>query len=76
MKYGLAEIDWGYIGAILARGDDEQQATFFKAFCSEIRKYPTHHCQEMQLMAVRNRLTEQEREQLSVLSYEEQAVRQ
>ncbi len=68
MKNGLL-LDWATIGATLANSGDDDQAAFFKSFVKEMRTWPTRHQAEMQLMSVRSKLTEQEREDLSALTY-------
>ena len=72
MKLGLVkEIDWEYIGAILAQSDDNKQAEFFKAFIKECNSWGTRLQVESQLACVNLKLTKEERETLSMLSYEE-----
>ena len=71
MRIGLSEPDWGYIGAVLARGGDDEQAVFFKAFVKECKTWGTEYQVEMQLAYVNGKLTKDERETLSMLSYEE-----
>ncbi|KKL55854.1 hypothetical protein LCGC14_2251240 [marine sediment metagenome] len=69
MKIGLQDIDWKYVGATLARGDDNDQAAFLKAFVEECASWGTHHQVEMQLAAVNHLLTDNEKDVLAMLSY-------
>ena len=71
MKYGLQEIDWSYIGAMLARADHDKQVKFFREFTRECKSWGTNLQVEQQLAAVNLRLTPKEREVLAMLSYEE-----
>lgn len=73
MKTGLQPIDWTTAGALLANASDEEQSAFFKGMCKEFKTWPTRHQAEMQLCFVRNKLTEEEREALSMLTYKEPA---
>lgn len=71
MRIGLNEPDWNYIGSVLARSSDDEQAKFFKAFIKECQSWGTHYQVEMQLCYINNKLTKEEREVLGILSYEE-----
>jgi len=71
MKLGLVDVDWGYIGAVLARGNDDDQAFFLKAFVKECKAWGTAHQIQMQLCGVNEKLTKEERETLSMISYED-----
>ena len=71
MKLGLVDVDWGHIGAVLAHGDDNDQAAFFKAFVKECGAWGTRLQVERQLAFVNLKLTKDERETLSMISYEE-----
>ena len=71
MKFGiLKEVDWEYVGAMFAREDDDKQADFLKAFIKECNSWGTHFQVGHQLACVNNRLTKEERETLSMLSYD------
>lgn len=73
MKLGmLKEIDWSYIGALLAQEDDNIQAEFFKAFVFECGTWGTHYQVEMQLAYVNEKLTQEEKEVLGMLSYKDE----
>ena len=72
MKKGLmTEIDWGYIGATLAQGDDQEQTEFFKAFIKECKSWGTNYQVELQLAGVNMLLTDEEKDALAMLSYKE-----
>ena len=50
MRLGIQkEIDWEYVGALLAQSDDNEQAKFFKAFVKECLSWGTHLQVESQL---------------------------
>jgi hypothetical protein len=73
MRLGMAEnVDWAHIGALLARDDDNSQSTFLKAFIKECNSWGTHYQVEMQFARVNHKLTKEEKEQLSMLSYEDE----
>ena len=69
MRIGLQKPDWSYIGAVLARGGDDEQVEFFKAFLKECRSWGTEQQVEMQLAGVNQKLTDDERDALGMLSY-------
>jgi len=72
MKHGLLkDPDWAYVAALLANTGDIEQATFFSAFVKECNSWGTHYQVEQQLAFVNLKLTEKERETLSMLSYRE-----
>lgn len=71
MKLGLTDVDWGYVGAVLARGGDDEQAEFFKAFVKECRSWGTEYQVQTQLAAINNKLTGEEKRALAMLSYSE-----
>jgi len=72
MKFGLQEIKWGYVGAKLAREDDNSQVEFFKAFVKECKSWGTDYQVGVQLAFVNDKLTPEEREVLAMLSYNEE----
>ena len=75
MKLGLIqEIDWKYIGATLAQTDDEIQAMVIKAFLKECLTWGTHYQIEKQLACVNLKLTSEERDMLSMLSFNDKDV--
>lgn len=70
MRHGLrTSVDWKLVGAELAQESDDAQAEFFKSFIRESGTYGTAFQREMQLMSIRNKLNEEEREVLATLSY-------
>ena len=69
MRIGLQNTDWAYIGAYLARGDDKEQAEFFKSFAKESLSYGTNHQAEMQLASINCLLSKEEKELLSMITY-------
>jgi len=71
VKIGLQEIDWKYIGAVLAREDDDAQSDFLKSFTKECLSWGTHYQIEMQLAGVNLKLTPEEREVLAMLSFKD-----
>lgn len=71
MKIGLQEPDWEYIGACLARSDDHAQSQLLKAFVKECLTWGTHLQVETQLAAVNGKLTKEEIEVLSMITYKE-----
>ena len=74
MKMGIRkELDWAYVGALLANGDDNEQAEFFKAFVKECLSWGTHLQVEGQLASVNLMLTPAERETLSMIGLQEGA---
>jgi hypothetical protein len=74
MKLGITkEIDWAYVGALLARGDDKDQSDFLKGFVKECNSWGTSYQVQSQLASVNLLLTKEERETLKMLSYDESA---
>ena len=71
MKYGLVEIDWGYVGAQLAHMSDVEQTAFFKAFVKECGTWGTTYQVQSQLLFVNLKLTDEEKDVLSMLVYKE-----
>jgi len=72
MKMGIRkDVDWEYIGALLAQTGDDEQAMFLKAFIKECNSWGTSHQVEMQLASVNHRLTDDEKETLSMVCYKE-----
>lgn len=58
------------VGATLAQADDNAQAEFFKAFAKECRSYDTNWGRDMQLAAIRQKLTREEREIFEAIGHE------
>ena len=72
MKLGiLKEIDWQYVGALLANEGDNAQVPFFKAFVKECKSWGTNYQVGMQLATICNGLTDDEKEVLSQITYKE-----
>lgn len=71
MRIGLQDTNWEYIGARLARSDDNEQAAFFKAFVKECLSWGTNQQVAFQLAGVNHKLTPEEIEVLGQLTYEE-----
>jgi hypothetical protein len=74
MRYGiLKDIDWCYVGALLAQSDDNAQIAFFKQFVKECNGWGTSYQVGMQLTYINEGLTDDEKETLSMISYKEEA---
>ena len=70
MNQGIRkEIDWAYIGALLANAGDDKQAEFFKSFVKECLSWGTYYQAELQLAFINKHLTEKEKELLGMLGY-------
>ena len=70
MKNGITHgIDWKLVGAQLANLGDEEQADFFKAFIKECNGWGTRYQVESQFAAINAKLTDEEREQFSMIGY-------
>ena len=67
----MTEVDWGYIGALLAQEGDDMQTKFFKAFVKECKSWGTNYQVELQLAGVNQLLTDEEKDALAMLSYKE-----
>lgn len=74
MRIGLQNTDWKYIGAKLARADDVEQCDFFKAFIKECLSWGTGHQVGLQLAYINDKLTEKEREVISMLGFEAKSL--
>ena len=73
MNKGLVlSSSWEHIGAMLANESDEEQAKFFKSFLKECDSWDTSYQTQMQLASINHLLTSEEREALSMLSYNEE----
>jgi hypothetical protein len=62
--------DWGYLGALLAIQDSEEQAKFFEAFAKEVRAWPTAWAREMQMFEINKKLTVEAKDILRTIPYE------
>ena len=65
----VKEIDWAYMGAVLANAGDDKKAEFFKSFVKECLSWGTFHQAETQLAAVNIKLSEKEKELLGMVGY-------
>ena len=70
MSNVTVQVDWSLIGATLANCNAEEQAQFLKAFVKECNSWGSHYQVESQLASVNLALTVEERETLSMLSYQ------
>lgn len=76
MRYGLRkDIDWEYMGALLAKEGDNNQVAFFRGFVEECKSWGTYLQIETQLSYINLKLTPEERKTLSMLGYEEGKVK-
>ena len=72
MRLGMTkEIDWDYVGALLANDDENAQAAFFRGFVKECKSWGTSYQVGIQLAGVNHCLSKDEREVLSQITYEE-----
>lgn len=70
MRYGIEkDVDWEYMGALLAQSDDNNQAKCLKAFVKECLSWGTALQVEKQLAYTNAQLTDEERDTLSMLSF-------
>ena len=70
MRKGIfTEIDWKYIGAVLANSDEQEQTDFFKSFIKECNSWGTNYQVGVQLAGVNHNLTDDEKETISMLGY-------
>ena len=65
-------VDYETVAALLANESDEEQGAFFKVFIKELKaQCKTNHNAEMQLAHVNNKLSDEEKELISMLGYKE-----
>jgi len=70
MRLGIRkDIDWEYLGAVLAQSDSCDQAVFFKSFVKECLSWGTRLQVETQLSCVNKELTNEERGVLGMIGY-------
>ncbi len=75
MIHGITtEIDWKHVGAKLANLSDHEQADFFKGFVKECLSWGTRYQAEGQLAHINHKLSEDEKELLSMITYIEGAT--
>ncbi len=71
MRFGMTnEIDWQYLGALLAQQTHIEQTKFLKSFVKECQSWGTHFQIEYQLSEINYHLTKEEREILSMITDE------
>lgn len=71
MRLGMYDnIDWEYIGALLANASEAEQAQVFRAFIKECHGWGTALQIERQLSGINLALTKEERQTLSMITYE------
>lgn len=58
------EIKWDLLGAKLAHLSDKEQAEFFAGFAFELSKYESQYKRELQLLSVRDKLSNANRKML------------
>ena len=63
-------IDWETLGSELANLSDEEQVKFFRGFINEIMQFGTHYKSEMQLLFIRDGLTEKQREFVATIGWD------
>ncbi|MBU0977281.1 MAG: hypothetical protein KKD18_02600 [Nanoarchaeota archaeon] len=72
MRLGMTkEIDWAYVGALLANSDKHAQTTFFREFVKECKSWGTSYQVGIQLAYINGGLTDEEKEVLSGITYKE-----
>lgn len=72
MRQGIRkDIDWQYMGALLAQQSDQEQIPFFKAFVKECLSWGTHLQVEQQLAFINLGLTDDERSVLKMIPFKE-----
>ena len=68
----IKDIDWEYLGALFARTDDNNQALFLKSFVKECGSWGTRLQVEKQLAGINIKLSEVDKEVLSMITYREE----
>lgn len=70
MKLGIfKDIDWSYVGALLANSDDTQQIEFFKGFYQECKSWGTNYQIQQQFYNINAGLNNEEREAFKMISF-------
>lgn len=70
MRFGIIkDIDWKYVGALLANEDENAQTEFFRHFVKECKSWGTSFQVGTQLAGVSQKLTNDEKEVLEQISY-------
>lgn len=76
-RYGMAVIDWAYIGAQLAIEDADTQAQFFNSFAKEVFSWgKTLHQRNMQMLEIQVRLSNQAKSLIDSMEYHENEKRE
>lgn len=75
MKLGITkEIDWIYVGSLLANEDENAQTAFFRGFVKECKTWGTNYQVGIQLAGVCRGLSGEEKDVLSQITYKEGEV--
>ena len=70
MRMGIRkDVDWAYLGSLLAQSGDDDQVEFLKAFVKECKSWGTEYQVGMQLASVNRLLSVPEKETLSMIGY-------
>ncbi len=70
MRMGIRkDVDWEYLGALLAQSGDEEQVIFLKAFVKECNSWGTNQQVESQLATINLGLSVDEIETLSMITF-------
>jgi len=67
----LTEIDWKYVGALLAAQESGKQIDFFKQFVAECRSWGTSYQIGIQMAYISSGLSSEEKEILSQITEKE-----
>ena len=65
------KMDWQYLGAMFASQDSEKQTEFFKGMIKEMLSWGTIYQVHKQLSEINSKLTDEEKEVISMLGYRE-----
>lgn len=75
MKMGIRkDVDWKYLGALLAQSDDDDQVEFLQEFVKECNSWGTRHQVESQLASVNMRLSDDEKQTLGMIGHIEDNI--
>ena len=64
MKTDTVIFKWDFLGATFANLSAQEQASFLKGFCIEIRSWPIHYQREMQMLFIRDLLNSEDKSTL------------
>ena len=74
MRLGIQkDIDWRYVGALLANEGDVEQIAFLEGFVKECLSWGTKYQVELQLASVNHGLSDEYKDILSMISYKEKS---